>query len=287
MTYEEFREALTKSMKERLGKEAEVTVYTVAKTNRTEEQISVQFPESKVAPSVNLKTLFREYEKNGDVDLVAEGLVQAFSHIPERFEIPMLTLEEARENIFYQVISKERNEAILQDCPHREVRNTDLVMILRWKCGEDASFIVKHGIAEHLGLTERELFRIADDNLEAEPYSFQSMNGIMAEMLGCDEDDISDTDPGLYVLTNQSKEYGAAMLFKPGVKEAIRQKFGAFYILPSSTHEVLILPVSEELNPEDLKEMVKEVNRTEVAAEDVLSDHVYRCCIYGNPHMII
>lgn len=286
-TYEQFKEALIENMEQRLDKEAEVSVYTAAKTNHLEEQVSVRFPESKVAPSVNLHTVFLAYQGSNDVDLVAERLVRTFSSIPEKFEIPMLTVDEARENIFYEVISKEKNEELLKDCLHWEIRNTDLVMILRWKCGEDASFIVKHGIAEHLGITERELFKFADDNLAKEEYSLKSMNKVMAEMLGFDEKAIPDTNDGLYVLTNQSKQYGARILFKPGVKEAIREKLGAFYILPSSLHEFLILSVSKEVNPEELKEMVLEVNQTEVAEEDILSDHVYRCGICGNPLMIL
>lgn len=47
------------------------------------------------------------------------------------------------------------------------------------------------------------------------------------------------------------------------------------YILPSSIHEVLLLPVSMG-TPEELAGIVKEVNRTLVLPEERLSDSVYR-----------
>lgn len=46
-------------------------------------------------------------------------------------------------------------------------------------------------------------------------------------------------------------------------------------ILPSSIHEVLLVVYEEELCMEELKEMVRHVNQTEVAKEEILSDNVY------------
>ena len=48
-----------------------------------------------------------------------------------------------------------------------------------------------------------------------------------------------------------------------------------FFILPSSVHEVLLVPASEGLKKEDLTEMVREINKTEVSPNEVLSDIVY------------
>ena len=49
-----------------------------------------------------------------------------------------------------------------------------------------------------------------------------------------------------------------------------------FYVLPSSVHEVIIVTAAEA--PEGsagLSDMVSEINKTQVDAEEVLSDHVY------------
>ena len=50
---------------------------------------------------------------------------------------------------------------------------------------------------------------------------------------------------------------------------------GDFYILPSSTHEVLIVPKDEMVDLKELEKMVQSVNQEMVAAEEFLSDHVY------------
>ena len=57
------------------------------------------------------------------------------------------------------------------------------------------------------------------------------------------------------------------------LKKAILKK--DYYILPSSVHEVIIVPYSEIYVCSKLDEMVREINSTQVEEEDVLSNHVY------------
>ena len=49
---------------------------------------------------------------------------------------------------------------------------------------------------------------------------------------------------------------------------------GNYYILPSSIHEVLVIPENAGLTTRELSNMVHEINQTEVAAVDRLSDKV-------------
>ena len=48
-----------------------------------------------------------------------------------------------------------------------------------------------------------------------------------------------------------------------------------FYILPSSIHEVIILPRRYSPAPEELDQMIVEINETQVAVDEILSDHAY------------
>jgi hypothetical protein len=80
----------------------------------------------------------------------------------------------------------------------------------------------------------------------------------------------------MYVLTNTSGSLGAAALFYPDVKDKAAELIGSdYYILPSSTHEVILVPDSAGINPKELCEMVKQANRTVVDEKDILSDNVY------------
>ena len=48
-----------------------------------------------------------------------------------------------------------------------------------------------------------------------------------------------------------------------------------YYVLPSSVHEVLIVPAEYVRNRQMLDEMVREVNQVCVEEEEILSDHAY------------
>ena len=81
---------------------------------------------------------------------------------------------------------------------------------------------------------------------------------------------------GMYVLSNSSKVFGAASILYPDVLKNFAEKLDRdLYILPSSVHEVILLPKRSETEWETLQEMVKEVNATQLEEVEILSDSVY------------
>ena len=94
----------------------------------------------------------------------------------------------------------------------------------------------------------------------------------MAEMSGDDEYKSSP----MLVATNKDKTFGASILaFGDMIEEDVRKIGGDVDILPSSVHEILILPKKYDSEVEFLKMMVEDVNRSCVEPSDILSDSVY------------
>ena len=78
------------------------------------------------------------------------------------------------------------------------------------------------------------------------------------------------------ILTNEIGCLGAAALFYPNQMEKIAASLGGnYFVLPSSIHEVLVLPDYGNLNYIELEQMVKEINKTTVDRKDQLSNDVY------------
>ena len=83
----------------------------------------------------------------------------------------------------------------------------------------------------------------------------------------------------MYVLTNKYKLWGAAAFLYPGVLKATAKRFGKdLIILPSSVHEIILIPQDDLEEFGDLSEIVKNINDHDVLPEEVLSDSVYRYC---------
>ena len=95
-----------------------------------------------------------------------------------------------------------------------------------------------------------------------------------AEMMGIFP--VAPEDEKIFVATVPDKVHGAGVLaYQNFMDQAAERAGGDFYILPSSIHEVLIVPDNGEMGLKDLEAMVKEVNATQVAPADKLTDSVY------------
>lgn len=105
---------------------------------------------------------------------------------------------------------------------------------------------------------------ISDDIVE--PIVKEMMDNVYSE----------DKGPKMYVLSNESKTFGAsAILYQNLLSEFANKTQSDYYILPSSIHEVILIPIKEDDELLRLKNMVYEVNRTEMETEEILSDCVY------------
>ena len=84
-----------------------------------------------------------------------------------------------------------------------------------------------------------------------------------------------ETEIPLYVLTNEHRCEGAAMILSDSICQEIASWMGDFYVLPSSIHETILIPKEISSDYRGLSSMVQEVNESAVEPGDRLSDHVY------------
>ena len=81
----------------------------------------------------------------------------------------------------------------------------------------------------------------------------------------------------MYILSNQKGINGAScLLYENILLDFANQIRSDLYILPSSIHEIILIPYQKETTLQALIEMVRDINCTQVAPEEVLSDSVYR-----------
>ena len=103
------------------------------------------------------------------------------------------------------------------------------------------------------------------------------MKTILEQMFGEVPADLNDIDSRMIVLTTKNRIHGASAMFDNQLLSQLAQNLGNkdFYILPSSIHEILAVPVSNEVNAQSLRSMVREVNNNEVSKEERLSYSVF------------
>ena len=129
--------------------------------------------------------------------------------------------------------------------------------------------------------TKDEVINQAIDNTEKMEFSCKTMKETLMGLLGEEEQMMEElfpmeTGPKMYVVTLPNAVDGASILACKDSLSKIVEKIGEdCFILPSSVHEILLVPKGSGVELSDLQAMVCDVNCTEVQASEILSDHVY------------
>lgn len=301
MTFDEFKQEIADNIKEYLpDKYADsiVQVNAVQKNNETLDALTVTSPDSNMSPTIYLNSYYEDYQNGRDMDDILDSIadLRVEHEVNQDFDVSSITdFEKVSDKIAARLYGMEGNEELLSARPHATMDDLAVTYCIMLGDNENGSMSVPitNQIMETWGVTQEDLRRIAQENCDTlTPSKFMSMNAVMTDMMvpqimsdyGVDREeaikmvnDMVPTDDKLFVLTNNQKLNGAAALLDEKIMEQITERVGNdFYILPSSVHEVLIVPKEVGMDLKDLEAMVQEVNATQVAPQDRLSDHVYQ-----------
>lgn len=291
-----FAATVKEAVEASLGKGYVVNINEVLKNNDTHlTGLTIRTEESNIAPTIYLEGMFERYKAgNAAIPVIVSEIISLYeSHkVTMPFDASMITdFSACKAKVCFKLVNADRNKELLSDAPHLIVCDDLAVLfyILVSNDGEGtATITIRTNMSDLWGVDEDELFKIALVNTQRLfRGSVMSMASVMMELLSdrMDEENtkefydmvVSDEDMvPMYVCTNTQKINGAGvLLYKDLLKEFAERVGNDFYILPSSIHETLLVPVSKEMQIEYLRSMVREVNATQVAPEEVLSDNVY------------
>lgn len=281
---QKFIDDLFNAMSERF--DGRIIRATVSKPNIGEvTAFSLKKEGSVCAPTIYAESYYDDYKTGyATVEEIAENILATAEASPN----PSLDInfdeltdwEKVKDKVRPMVISAIGNEKCLEDLAYSKTK-TDLVIIYQLEFVSDLGLQcikIRKEAMKVYGITLTTLKNTAFKNLK-EHVSFMNMAQVLASMMGIPEDEPMEQAP-MWVLSNDTKQYGASAIFLPSVMKEVttKMKTDQLYILPSSIHEVIILDATKPDTAgktEDLKEMVREVNATQVAPKDKLSDHVY------------
>ena len=301
MNFETFMESIKNHIKEYLPEsyqDAQVTIREQQKLNNRYMGLTVIRPGDDRIPTINLTDLYRQYYENPKFRItdVLEQISQIIQKEPERFDVSRLTqYEEAKKHLFMRVSNADKNVQVLGGVPF--VEREDLAITFHIAVEETemgrASAIVTNRMMETYGVTRNQLYKDALANSPViAPVKINNLGELLGRMtldgmkeMGASEEEIRDAkermdeanqDNPLIVVTNETGIDGAVAVFYPGVMDQLGEEIkGDFFILPSSVHEIIVAPDDGRLSYSELKEMVTEINETQVAPEDRLTDEVY------------
>lgn len=285
MNYQQFIEEVERRVKEKIKGNETITVYihTAVKNNGKERKgITVSEKGIHISPTIYLEEYFQQFQEGKPIEKIVEKILQLYeevkcSHPCE--ESLLQNYEELKGKFACKLIHRGKNEKLLNDIPYVPWMDLAIVVFVLLEVSPygTATVLVRKEHLEIWGLTEAQLFDEAKKNTPILlPYQFCTMRKLLREICPYAVDEGEEEEESLYVLSNKLRSFGAASMLYDGILEKVGQKLGEnYYILPSSIHEVIVVPEGKSPVKQDLEEMVREINETQVEEEEVLSDRVY------------
>ena len=295
MDFEEFTQQVAKEVKRFLPEkydDASVTLQEVTKNN--DQQLTglmIRTEDTNIAPNIYLEGYYEQYQDGKDIEDIVRDIadVRVKHEMNQDFDVSKITdFDQVKDHIICKLVNAELNADYLADKPHTMVEDLAVVYAIDLGGNESGhmSAPITNSLMEQYGITQEELHDIALHNLSESQIEFKTMRDVLVDMMfpdGIQPDDPrvfmlppEEENPSMYVLSNADKLNGAAALLDAKTMEDISEKLGGdFVVLPSSIHENIVLPVTEDMDRHTLEAMVQDVNAGQVAPEERLSDHVY------------
>jgi hypothetical protein len=184
--------------------------------------------------------------------------------------------ETVREHLTMQMVPTEGNEDMLSGVPHKTVEDMSVVYRIEVDEGEDsvASALVTNGMLDMFGVTPERLHEDAvASQSNSRPATLRNLSEVMRDISG---GTVDVPDSALWVASVEDGRFGAACVQFPEFLDQAADKLGGdFFALPSSVHEMIFVPDDGSFSRAELERIVRNVNETEVAPPDYLSNNVY------------
>ena len=287
MEYKEFVEYIKMNAGYIAGEGGNITINHVIKNNGCEMDGLVIMEKGKdIAPTIYLDSFYELYTNGENIKNIIRQIEVIYEQNKNNvtFDVNILKhFDTIKDKIVYKVVNYRSNEKLLEQVPHKRILDLAVVFycLLDNEYGRSATALIYNNNLKNWNVTIDDVYKAALKNTPDLLHSKISSMAALFEKCGVNVDgeevDLKDYVPSdMYVLTNESKLNGAACILYENVLYDFAQKLGAdLYILPSSVHEVILLPKLSMFEKDELVNMVKEVNTEGVAADEVLSDHLY------------
>lgn len=290
MNFQQFSNELICQLKPMFPDDTQISIERIPKNNGVFlDALIIRDPDVNISPTIYLEDYYTLYAEGTSMDEICHIICDVFLEV--RLNHPVdprffTDFAQAKKHLVYQLINFDKNKERLSELPH--IRYLDLAIvfccILHLENGETASILIRN---EHLQLWQTDLDTIKkqafDNTPRLLPAYIQPITDAIRDLIESNEAltrllPLLDRDntPPLYVLTNETQICGAACILYPSLLAEFSDSVGRdLYILPSSIHEVLLLPTDTRCADDHLRALVHSVNNEQLPLTQQLSDNVY------------
>lgn len=288
MSYDEFCKYMKNDLQNYFmdqEKECEVHLYHATKTNNVSRiGLTIKTAGSNIAPTIYMEEFYEKLIEGSSIEDIRNELADLYAYTVEKS--PNVTflddfkLENVQDRIAMRMVNYKDNREMLSETPHKKVDDLAVYYVVVVGCNKEgtACMTIKNTHQEMLGISTDELHQIAMKNTtKIFPPVFMKIEDKLSQIennLLVSED--VGRNSGMFVLTNEIANFGAVNIMYPEITEKIKEIIGSdYYVLPSTVHEMILVPKGEQVDARGLGILVRDINGYMVEREDRLSDHIY------------
>ena len=292
MEYKKFVCMVEEKLNLKLEGGMKASKYSVVKNNGMEKTgMILESDEYNIAPAIYLEEFFEQYQKGMSIDRIVNEILEFYEKVKveEDYDVSQLSLyENVKKKVAFKLVNTEKNQQMLKEVPHIPLLDLSIVFYILIDVDEkgSATIQIRNEHIENWNVNVEQLYKDAKLNVKCLiPARLMCMQHVIEKLCDISKGEEKDllkakfppeNKEFMYILTNSIHQFGAAVLAYPNILEMASRIIGEdFYLLPSSIHEVILIPKSKSPDLKDLNEMINEVNETQVQEEEVLSDHAY------------
>lgn len=280
MNYNEFTNNLKRMVSQGLGMGLKASFSVAEKNNgKKEDCITFHMGEAMLHPTISIENLYDICMATGDIYLGIQRFLE-LAKTGGQIEVDtfLWNWEEVREKLSIRLVNYAWNKERLSKMPHK--RFLDLAVtfqVVLYKNGYDtASVEVQKEMMKIWKKDTEDLWTAATANLSKEDFQIRDIEDVIEESAGVRLNEQRDGRPLCYVLTNDAMKNGAVGVFRTDMLMELAERVEKdLFIIPSSVHEVLLVPDDGKNEAESLKDMVRKVNEEVVDRADLLSNGLY------------
>ncbi len=295
MEIKEFALKVQKAIKNKMGEGYLVKLQEVQKNNGvTMHGLLILAEESNISPTIYLDSFWEYYERGIPFAVVIDRILQIYEEDTPKENIDMSFFKEfakVKERICFRLISAKQNEELLNKIPY--INYLDMAICFYYAYQGDTlgngSILIYNSHMDMWNTSVEELYELAQSNTSRifpwESISMESAVREMYERYGeADMDNPFEEEEyreffeimPMYVVSNVGHIYGAACVLYSDVLSGLAKAAQKnLYVIPSSIHEVIVLQDRGHEDELHLREIIREVNRTQVEPEEILSNNLY------------
>lgn len=235
--------------------------------------------DSNIAPVIYTKAIIENAEnENKSLDEVVSAIISTYeSHKSFEFDVNMLFDRDFILNSIFVGLQKVSTEDIEKKLCE-DFEEIESYLYIRGEADREGSYSIKvsKAILDRANISEVEAWEQAQTNTEAET-SLESMAKVMCEMMNMEYSEDMDKMTPFFIISNKSKVKGASAILNKKVLAEFGERYhtNKIVVLPSSVHEMLLVPYTEEIDLDTFSDMVGQVNSSEVDPTEQLVDRAF------------